>query len=66
MAKNCKQEVEEKEAVITFYSDTSQETVPKSDECEYCSKDVATPRLPDLLINPGFVQTWRRQCYMHK
>ena len=29
------------------------------DEHQYCSKDTITPVLPVLLINLGFVQTWR-------
>jgi len=32
-----------KKAVTTYYSDTSRETVPKSDEHQYCSMNATTP-----------------------
>jgi len=48
-------EIEEKKAMITLYTNTSPTTAQKSDECQYCSKDAATPGLPALLINSGFV-----------
>jgi len=38
-----------KKAVITYYSDTSLATAPKSDGHQYCSKNVATLGLPALL-----------------
>jgi len=57
--KESRLEIEEKKAVITFYSNASPAMVPKSDEHQYCSKDAATSGLPALLINPRFVQTWR-------
>jgi len=55
MAENWRVEIEKNKSVITFYSDTSLETMPKSDEHQYYNKDVATPRLPALLINQGFI-----------
>ena len=42
-----------KKEEITSYSDTSPAMVPKSDEHQYCSKNVATPGLPTLLYQPG-------------
>ena len=59
MAENWRLEIEEKKVVITFYSDTSPPTMPKSDERQNCSKDAETLGLPSLLIIPGFVKTWR-------
>lgn len=59
MAEYWRLEIEEKKEVLTFYSDTSPTRMPKSVERQYCSKDVTTPGLPTLLINPCFVQTWR-------
>jgi len=59
MEENWRLEIEEKKAILTFYLDTSPKTAPKSDERQNCSKDVATPGLPALHINLGFMQTWR-------
>jgi len=59
MTENWRLEIEEKKSVITFYSDTSPTTATKSDERQYCSNNAATPGLQALLINLGFVQTWR-------
>lgn len=42
-----------KKAIITYYSDTSPTMMPKGDEHQYCSKNVATLGLPALLYQPG-------------
>jgi len=42
-----------KKGVITYYSETSPETVPKSDEHQYCNKNVATLVLPAFLYQLG-------------
>ena len=59
MEENWRLEIEEKKAVLTFYSEVSPTTVPKSDERQYCSKDATTPGLQTLLIKSGLVKTWR-------
>ena len=48
MVEYWRQEIEEKKAVITFYSDTSPAIAPKCDEHQYCSKDVATHGATDF------------------
>ena len=53
MAEYWRQEIEEKKSVITFYSNASLAAAPKSDECQYCSKDATTPELPALLYQHG-------------
>ena len=53
MVEYWRQEIEEKKSIITFSSDTSLATMPKSDECQYCNNDATTPGLSTLLYQPG-------------
>jgi len=40
-----------KKSVITYYSDTSLATVPKSDEHQYCSKNATTPGATNFTLS---------------
>ena len=51
MVENWRLEIEEKKEIITFYSNTSPAIAPKSDEHQYCSKTVATPRATSFTLS---------------
>jgi len=40
-----------KKEKITYYSDTSLETVPKSDEHQYCNNNATTPRATNFTLS---------------
>jgi len=40
-----------KKVEITSYSNTSPTTAPKSDEHQYCNKNVATPRATNFTLS---------------